>query len=148
MSVQENKTIVQRFLNEAWNNRDLTVLDEVMAEDHVAHDPNAPGGALHGCEAIREILQHGFAGMPDARIEIEDVIGEGDRVLVRYTVYGTHLGDLFGVPASGRQVKVATFHVCRFAGARIVEQWALKDMLGLLQQIGAIPTPEAVPAGA
>jgi predicted ester cyclase len=86
--------------------------------------------------------------MPDARIEIEDVLGEGDRTLTRFTVYGTHRGDLFGIPASGRQVRVATLLVSRFAGARIVEEWAIKDMLGLLQQIGAIPMPEAVPAGA
>jgi steroid delta-isomerase-like uncharacterized protein len=148
MSVEENKTIVRRFLDEAWNNQDLTILDEVIADDLVGHDPNVPGGEVRGREALKDVLRQARAGMPDARIEIEDVLGEGDRTLTRFTVYGTHRGDLFGIPASGRQVRVATLLVSRFAGARIVEEWAIKDMLGLLQQIGAIPMPEAVPAGA
>jgi steroid delta-isomerase-like uncharacterized protein len=148
MSVEENKTIVRRFLNEAWNNRDLTVLDEVIADDYVAHDPSAPSGEIRGCEALKEVLRQARVGMPDAKIQIEDVLGEGDRTLIRFTVYGTHLGDLFGIPASGRQVNVATLLVSRFTGARIVEEWAIKDMLGLLQQVGAIPMQGAAPAGA
>lgn len=148
MSVEENKTIVRRFLDEAWNKGDLTVVDEVMADDLVAHDPNFPGGGVRGRDAFKEQLQQARTGMPDARIEIEDVLGEGDRTVVRFTVYGTHLGELFGIPTSGRQVRAATLLVSRFAGARIVEEWAVRDMLGLLQQIGAFPLQSTAPAGA
>jgi steroid delta-isomerase-like uncharacterized protein len=148
MSVDENKTIVRRFLEEAWNNQDLAVMDELLADDYVGHDPSIPGGDIRGRESLKAVLQVARAGMPDARITIEDVLGEGDKTVVRFTVHGTHRGDFLGIPPSGREVKVATLLLSRFAGARIAEEWVVKDMLGLLQQIGAIPTPEAVPAGA
>jgi steroid delta-isomerase-like uncharacterized protein len=148
MSVEENKTIVRRFLEEAWNNQDTAVLDEVMDDNYVGHDPGFPGGEIRGREALKEILRQARAGIPDARIEIEDVLGEGDRTLVRFILHGTHQGELFGVPASGRRVRVVTLLVSRLAGARIVEEWAIKDMLGLLQQIGAIPVPEGTTVGA
>jgi steroid delta-isomerase-like uncharacterized protein len=148
MSVDENKTIVRRFLEEAWNNQDLAVMDELLADDYVGHDPSIPGGDIRGRESLKAVLQVARAGMPDARIAIEDVLGEGDKTVVRFTVHGTHRGDFLGIPPSGREVKVATLLLSRFAGARIAEEWVVKDMLGLLQQIGAIPTPEAVPAGA
>jgi steroid delta-isomerase-like uncharacterized protein len=148
MSVDENKTIVCRFLEEIWNNADLAVMDEILSDDYVGHDPSAPGGELRGREALKDVMRQVHAGLPGVRIKIDDVLGEGNRTAVRFTVHGTHQGELFGIPASGREVTVESILIHRHANARIAEAWLLRDMLGLLQQIGAIPTPEAAPAGA
>lgn len=147
MSVDENKTIACRFLEEIWNNADLAVLDEVVSDDYVGHDPSAPSGVLRGREALKDVMRQVHAGLPGVRITIDEVLGEGDRTAVRFTVHGTHQGELFGVPASGRQVTVESILMQRHANAKIVEAWLVRDMLGLLQQIGAIPTQGAVPAG-
>jgi steroid delta-isomerase-like uncharacterized protein len=147
MPVDENKTIVCRFLEEIWNNANLAVMDEVLSDDYVAHSPSVQGGELRGREALKDIMRQAHAGLPDVKITIDDVVGEGDRTAVRFTVRGTHQGDLFGIPASGRTVTVETVLFSRHANAQIAEAWEARDMLGLLQQIGAIPTPGAVSAG-
>lgn len=148
MSVEENKTIACRFLEEIWNNADLAVLDEILSDDYVGHDPSAPGGELRGREALKDVMRQVHAGLPDVRITIDDVLGDGDRTAVRFTVHGTHRGELFGVPASGREVTNETILIQRHANARIAEAWLVRDTLGLLQQIGAIPMQGAAPAGA
>lgn len=149
MPVSENKTIVCRFLEESWNNADLAVMDEVLSDDYVAHDPSVPGGEVRGRAALKDIMRQVHAGMPGVQITIDDVLGEGDRTVVRFTACGTHRGELFGVPASGLAVRVESLLISRHANARIAEAWLVRDMLGLLQQIGAVPMQGAAPpAGA
>jgi predicted ester cyclase len=80
--------------------------------------------------------------MPDLRVVIDDMIAEGDKVAVRYTLEGTHEGDLFGVPPTGRRVSIESFSVERVSEGKIREHWRITDTLDMLQQLGAIPTPE------
>ena len=143
MTVDENKTIVCRFLEEIWNNADLDVMDEILADDYVGHSPSVPGGELRGREALNDVLRQAHAGLPGVTITIDDVMGEGDRTAVRFTVRGRQDGELFGVPATGRDVAVETMIVSRHANAQIVEAWELRDMLGLLQQLGVAPAGAA-----
>jgi|SRR5579884_403561 len=143
MTVDENKTIVCRFLEEIWNNADLDVMDEILADEYVGHSPSVPGGELRGREALKDIMRQAHAGLPDVKITIDDVMGEGDRTAVRFTVRGMHNGELFGVPATGCRVAVETMIVSRHANARIAEAWELRDMLGLLQQLGVAPAGAA-----
>lgn len=148
MPVSENKTIVCRFLEESWNNADLAVIDEVLSEDYLGHDPSVPGGEIRGREALKDVMRQVHAGMPGVKITIDDVLGDGDRTAVRFTVRWTHRGDLFGIPASDRAVRVESLLISRHASAQIAEAWLVRDMLGLLQQIGAIPMQGAPSAGA
>jgi steroid delta-isomerase-like uncharacterized protein len=144
MATEENKTIVRRFLEEVWNREDLDILDEVIADTYIGHDPSFPTGEIGGRGALKGVLAGIRAGMPDAHVQLHDVMGEGDRTVVRMTVTGTHTGDLFGLPATGRQLSVESFLLSRLHGGRIVEEWALRDTFGLLQQAGAVPEPAAV----
>jgi predicted ester cyclase len=148
MSADENKTIVCRFLEQIWDNADLTVMDEILADDYVGHDPSAPGGELRGREALKAVMQQVHAGLPGVTITIHEVLGEGELTAVRFTVHGAHRGELFGFAASGREVAVESILIQRHANARIAEAWLVRDMLGLLQQIGAAPTPDVAPVGA
>jgi len=82
------------------------------------------------------------SGMPDLRVDILDMIAEGDKVAVRYTVEGTHEGDLFGVPPPGRRVSIESMTVERVSDGKIREHWRVTDTLDMMQQLGAIPAPE------
>ena len=137
MSVEENKAIVRRWV-EAWNQQDVAIVDELIPPEYVRHGNDAP--EIHGQEAERQLLQMYLRAFPDLHFTVEDLIAEGDRVVVRYTVRGTQRGDLPGVPASNRAGEIAVMEEYRLANGKIVEQWVVADMLGLMQQLGAIPT--------
>ncbi|MCQ3973778.1 MAG: hypothetical protein DPW09_10070 [Anaerolineae bacterium] len=82
-----------------------------------------------------------LSGFPDGQWVEEDLMAEGDKVVGRYTFHGTHQGEFFGIPATGKQVTVSNIHIMRFVDGKIVEHWGNGDDLGLLQQLGAVPTP-------
>ena len=82
------------------------------------------------------------SGMPDLRVVLDDMIAEDDKVAVRYTIEGTHEGDLFGIPPTGRGVCIESFTVERVSDGKIREHWRITDSLDMMQQLGAIPTPE------
>ena len=83
---------------------------------------------------------------PDMTMTVEDIIADGDRVVVRWSARGTHGGDLAGFPPTGRPVSVTGIGIHRFVGGRIVENWSQFDQMGMLQQIGAVPSPAGLPA--
>jgi steroid delta-isomerase-like uncharacterized protein len=82
-----------------------------------------------------------YGAFPDLRQDVEDAVADGDRVAVRFTARGTHEGPLMGVPPSGRPVAVSGIAVMRVADGRVAEVWEVFDLMGMLQQIGAIPAP-------
>jgi predicted ester cyclase len=84
--------------------------------------------------------------MPDSRVVISDMIAEGDKVAVRYTIEGTHEGVLFGVPPTGRPVSIESFTVERVSDDKIWEHWRVTDTMNMMRQLGAIPTPEPAQA--
>jgi len=97
MSVEENKIIVRRLYEEAWNSRDLSVVDEIFAPNHVHHDPSNPVD-IKGPEGTQQRITEVIATFPDIRFIIEDMIAEGNKVAVRSTVRGTHKGEFMGEP--------------------------------------------------
>ncbi|HEX5689274.1 MAG TPA: ester cyclase, partial [Roseiflexaceae bacterium] len=109
--------------------------------DHYA-PPGLPPGR-EGWNMNRKLFRAAF---PDGHWAIEDIVGEGDRVAARATFTGTHRGEFFGIPATGKRVTIQAIHICRLAGDKIVEHWAKGDDLGMLMQLGAIPAPETVEA--
>jgi steroid delta-isomerase-like uncharacterized protein len=136
---EDNKAIARRFVEEAWNGGNVDVVEELFTEDHVNHDPAQPG-APGGHEGVRAFIEQYRSAFPDSHITIEDEIAEGDLVVLRWRAQGTHQGELMGISASGKSVDITGIGIDRIENGRIAESWSNWDTLGLLGQIGAVPT--------
>jgi steroid delta-isomerase-like uncharacterized protein len=143
MSTEENKAIVRRVNDEVWSEGHLDVIDELIADDFVATVVGAPE-QIRGPQGFREFVLMYRTAFPDLRITIDEQFAEGETVVTRWTAIGTNEGELMGMPATGKQATTAGININRISGGRLVEGWGLFDQLGLLQQIGAIPTPTRV----
>ncbi len=141
MSVEENKALVRRFVEEVQNRGDLAVLGELCAPDFVNH--SAPPGVPPTREGLVQLTAVFRPAFPDGRMAIEDMLAERDKVVTRKTFRGTHQGDLMGLPPTGRRVEIGLIDIVRLEDGRVVEHWNAVDNLGLLQQLGAIPAPGA-----
>lgn len=137
MSTEENKNIVRRY-QEILNSNDLDALDEVLSEKFLT--PRMMPGMPPGREGAKQIHQATLRGMPDWHTKIEELIAEGDNVVARVTMTGTHTGDFFGFPATGKTIRFTGIYIARIADGKIIEHWGEEDSLGLLQQLGAMPT--------
>ncbi len=140
MSVEENKAILRRGYEEIHNKGNLAAVDELIATNFVDHDPlNA--GLPPGPQGVKEGFAMLRAAFPDLHVTVEDMIAEGDKVVARLTMRGTHKGELMGIPATGKQIAVAVIDIIRFAGGKGVEHWNVIDNLGMMQQLGVVPPP-------
>ncbi|MGI8825902.1 MAG: ester cyclase [Chloroflexota bacterium] len=144
MTDEVNKDIVRRLLEEGFNAGNPDAFDRYLADDFVHHDPVNP-------DIIdREGLKHYWAGIcsafPDRQVVADELIAEGSRVVKRATFRGTQTGPLPGLPPTGKAVTMSGVGVYRIEDGRVKELWFLVDTFGMLQQLGAIPQPEAVPA--
>ncbi len=140
MTSEDNKKLVRRFFEEVFNEQSQDAAIEIIAVDFVAHHPAFPQGIL-GPEGMMQTTSMFRAGFPDLRYEPEDLVCEGDKVAVRWTARGTHNGPFMGVPPTGRPVTVTGIDIFRVNGNQLVEAWVNSDFLGLMQQIGAVPSP-------
>lgn len=144
MSIEGNKAAIRRMFDEAWNRGDLHVVDELLAPDAFDHhDPEVPSFAEH----LKGVIVSFRRAFPDLQCTIEDMVGEGDKVAYRMVMRGTHLGPFNGIPATGRSITMEHIHINWLVDGKGVEHWAAMDMLGLLQQIGAIPERRAAVGG-
>ena len=142
MSAEQNKATARRWFTDIIAQGQLEVADAIFASNHVIHDPHAPpSGWPNGPEGLKMVASVFGGGFRDWNITIEDQIAEGDRVATRWAASATHTGPLMGLPRTGKAVRVTGVNVARFAEGKIVESWFNFDMLTLLQQLGAIPTP-------
>jgi steroid delta-isomerase-like uncharacterized protein len=112
----------------------------LIGTTYVNHSMPAP---VPGPEGFRMVISMFRAAFPDLHITLEDVIGEGDKVATRGYFTGTHQGEFNGIPATGKQVKVSYIDLWRVENGKAVENWVQMDMIGLMQQLGVIPAPEA-----
>lgn len=135
---EENKAIVRRLFEEAWNQGKGEVIDEVIAVDHVDH--YSPPGFPPGVEGFKQQLTMYRTAFPDIHFTIEDQVTEGDKVVTRWTARGTHQGELMGILATNKEATVTGIQIDRLAGGKIVEHWGIFDQLGLMQQLGVVPT--------
>ena len=142
MSAEQNRTAYRRFIEEVMHQGRLEVIDELVAADGIDHG-QLPGmaGGREGVKLRIAMLRTAF---PDLRLTIDLQMAEGDLLASRFTVRGTHTGPFMDLPASGRQVTVTGIDITRWRDGQMAEHWAEMDMLGLMQQLGAIPT--AAPA--
>jgi steroid delta-isomerase-like uncharacterized protein len=139
MSTEENKAIIRRLMEGFWNAGDASVMEEVFAADFVNHTP-APGAPPNRAGLIQTNIAI-RAAFSNSQSTIDDVITEGDKVAWRWTFHGTHTDALMGIPATGKQITFAGMVIDRIADSKIVERWAETDTLGMLQQLGVIPSP-------
>ncbi len=141
MSAEENKEVVRRLYGLFEEGNIDEQVDELLAPDYVNHSPGMPDQPT-GREGVKAVLSMFRSGMPDSRVVFSDMIAEGDKVAVLYTIEGTHEGELFGVPPTGQQLSIESFTVERVSDGKIREHWRVTDTLDMMQQLGAIPTPE------
>ena len=141
MSAEENKDIVRRFW-EVWEEDNFVdLIDEFLAPDYVNHSPGFPDQPT-GPEGVKAVVSMFRSGMPDLRVDILDMIAEGDKVATRYTLEGTHEGELFGVPPTGQRLSIKSISVERVLEGKIREHWRITDTLDMMQQLGVIPMPQ------
>ena len=134
MSTEENKALAQH----SWELlRNLDILEEVYDTDLVWHEPDQD---IQGMEQARQFVSMFLSAFPDLQASVEDVIAEGDKVVTRWTIRGTHQGEIeeFG-PPTGRQVEIKGITIHRVEDGKIVEEWERYDNLGLMQQLGLVP---------
>ena len=143
---EENKALARRFMDEVYNKGNLDFIDEVVAPNWVEHNPNTPEGMSGRVEDSKRFVEMYRNAFPDLHITVEDLIAEGDKVVMRWTARGTHQGELMGVPPSGNRVEVTGINIERLEGGKFVESWSNYDFLGLMQQIGAVPSAEQAQA--
>jgi steroid delta-isomerase-like uncharacterized protein len=131
---EKNKGLVRRLFEEVLNGGRLMVLDALIAPGYVENNP-APGQAA-GAAGVKARIQSLRSAFPDLRYVLEEVVGEGEIVAVRYHWGGTHRGAFLGIAPTGRKVSVRGMDFYRFAGGRIVEHWDNVDEFGMLSQLG------------
>ena len=139
MSIEENKALMRRFYEEI-SKGNLAVVDELAAIDLVEHSPFVPGQAP-GRQGTLELFTMIHAAFPDLRITIEDIVAEGDKVVSRGTFSGTHKGEFMGIAPTGKQITVGLTEIVRIVAGKMVEHWNMVDNLGMMQQLGVVPTP-------
>lgn len=139
MSAEDNKVISRRLFQEFWDGKNLAVADQLLDANHTDHTPGSPP-LPPGPEGTKQFATLYFTAFPDLRISIEDQVAEGDRVVTRWRAQGTNTGSLFGMPATNKPATITGITIDRFAGGKIVETWTNFDNLGMLQQLGVIPS--------
>jgi steroid delta-isomerase-like uncharacterized protein len=138
LSVEENKALIRRFIEEAWNEHNQSIIEEVVAPDYLNHA--APPEHQRGIAGAKRTLDWLVAAFPDTRFDIEDIIADGDLVAIRGTNSGTHEGEFAGISPTGKHYAVEHMHWFRVAGGKIAEHWVVRDDLGMRQQLEGVHT--------
>ena len=140
MSTEQNKALVRQMVEEIFNRGNMSRADEFLAPDFVEREELPPGMPRdrEGVKLLTTMLRSAF---PDFKATIDDIVAEGDKVVIRQTWSGTHKGEFMGVPPTDKSVSFGVIDIIRIAGGKFVEHWGQMDSMGLMQQLGAIPTP-------
>ena len=136
MSTEQQKAVFRDATEEVWNKGNLAAVEVFFAPEFVNHNPF--GGTSPDRAGMQEAARLLHAALPDFHSTIHDMVAEGDMVVVRMTLQGTHLGELMGIPPTGKRISMMTISIVRIANGQIAERWNISDTLGLLRQIGAI----------
>ena len=142
MAEEENKALLRRSVEEVFSAQgNVDVADEIFVPDYVGMNPTEPQD-VRGPEGVKELANMYRSAFPGVRLIIEEQVAEGDKVVTRWIAYGTHQGEMMGIAPTGNQVRVEGITISHIQEGKIVQEWELFDTLGLMQQLGAIPTPE------
>jgi steroid delta-isomerase-like uncharacterized protein len=148
MTLDGNKVLVRRFIDEIFVQGRHASVDELLADDFVGHTWPSTG---HPKDDLKAAIERTSRGLADPQFTVEDVIAEGDRVAVRLTSSATHVGELMGMPPSGKRYSIGEIHIFRLRDGKIAEPWHQLDQMAMMRQLGAMPgggATEKVPASA
>src|SRR6266700_842437 len=137
MSTEQNKMIVRRIFDEIFNTGDAAAADHLVAPDLVEHA--AVPLCATGPETIKQVAAWCQITLPDVHFCIDDMVAEGDRVMVRLTLTGTNQGELQWRPPTGKRIAQPQLHVFRLFDGKMVDNWEVRDDLGMMQQLGVVP---------
>jgi steroid delta-isomerase-like uncharacterized protein len=147
VSLDANKNVVRRHYEELFNSRDLGVAAEITGEDYVEHGVAAfaerVGDRPDPIEGLKETVRWLTGAFPDLRIEVDDLVAEGDKVLAYITMRGTHEGEFQGIPPTGRSFEARAMHLFRIRDGKAVEHWAVREDLPMMLQLGLRLVPGA-----
>ena len=136
MSIEQNKVLVRRCIEEVFNKGDVTAIDEFFAPNFI---PPLQPGVTRDREGYKQFVAAFFVGFPDLHVTVEDMIAEGDKVVFRATNNGTHKGEFIGIAPTGKQATWTEIGIWRIEGGKIVEIWSEVDKLSHMQQLGVMP---------
>jgi steroid delta-isomerase-like uncharacterized protein len=134
--MSDAKQVSRRVFEEGWNNKNIAAIDELMAANYVHHDPQSPKFG-DGREGYKQLVEYYLKAFPDSQFTIDQQVQEGDLVVTRWTVRGTHRGDLGTLPATGKTVSATGITMARLQDGKLVESWNNWDALSLMQQLGS-----------
>lgn len=139
MSVEENKAIARRLYAEVISGGNWNVADELL--DVNLADYSNPPDWPEGREGVKQNIGYIRSAFSGWNFTVEDLIAEGDKVVLRGTLRGTHTGEFFGIPPTGKQVEISGIHILTIKNSQVTEHWANNDDLKLMQQLGVMPVP-------
>jgi predicted ester cyclase len=141
MSTKDLRTLGRRVIEECNKGKAaaMTVIDETCATDIVFH--RGTGDGTHGRNDQKQYFSATYDAFPDVHFTIEDIVVEGDKAVLRYTMTGTHKGAFMGIPPTNKKITTWAIEIYRFVGGKAVEVWSRSDTLSLMQQLGVVPTP-------
>jgi len=135
---ETHKPIIRRFIEEAINKGNFSVLDEVIHPDYTYRSPDQE---LQGIESLKGLFTAYRVAFPNLNMQIDDLIIDGDKTVTCFTLTGLHDGDLMGIAATGKQVKVNGMILSRFEDDKIIEEWEILDQFTMFQQLGIVSLP-------
>ena len=144
MSIEENKAVVRRFFEELLSTDNFAIADEILSAGFRFYFAGSPEPL--DLEHYKEFLRARRAAFPDRRFLVEDMIAEGDKVSARFTMHGTHKGELRGIAPTGTEVRMTGIDMIRLADGKMVEDRVEVDQLGMMQQLGVIASPQQAEA--
>jgi steroid delta-isomerase-like uncharacterized protein len=136
-AIETNKRVIERYIEEAWNKGNVAVLDEIIAPHYINHSPGVPG-PRPGPEGLKPIILGLRSAFPDLRFVVHDMLVTEEKVALRCTMHGTHRGELFGMPPTGRRIQVSQMQIEHLQDGKIVEHWRQSDDLGMMRQLGLV----------
>ncbi len=140
MSTEQNKSVVSRWMDELFNKGNVSINDEILVPDYVNHDPSLPEDN-RSREGFKQFVSMVRSAFPDFQLNCVDQIAEGDQVVTRFSMGGTHKGEFMGIAPTNKQSQLTGISIERLAGGKVVETWVNWDALGMMQQLGVIPPP-------
>jgi steroid delta-isomerase-like uncharacterized protein len=143
MSTEQNKAFVRQMVEEVFNQGNVSQIDEFMAPNFVEHE-ELPPGIPRDREGVSHLTSMLHSAFPDFKATIDDIVAEGEKVVIRQTWSGSHKGEFMGIPPTGKSVSFGVIDILRIADGKCVEHWGQMDSMSLMQQLGAIPAPGGV----
>jgi steroid delta-isomerase-like uncharacterized protein len=134
-----NKDTTRRFYDEVINQGKLDLIDELVSSDFVEHEEFPGLGNTR--EAVKGFFTMFRSAFPDMKFTMEDILEDGDKIVVRAMITGTHKGEFMGIPATGKSVRVQAIDMVRFENGKMMEHWGATDTAGMMEQLGVMPTP-------